>query len=67
MPTGPSDKTQDFSAPMLEEGQGRYSVQVAFPRFGVWDGLIAVRQGEDEFTTGQTHQRRPPLSGPGPA
>jgi nitrogen fixation protein FixH len=49
----PSDKTRDFSAPMVEEGPGRYAAAVVFPLFGAWDGLIAVRQGEDEYTTGQ--------------
>jgi nitrogen fixation protein FixH len=49
----PSDKSQDFSAPMAKEGPGRYSVRVTFPLFGAWDSLIAIRQGEDEFTTGE--------------
>jgi nitrogen fixation protein FixH len=48
----PSDKSRDFSAPMAAEGPGRYAAQVVFPLFGAWDGLVAVRQGEDEFTTG---------------
>lgn len=47
----PSDKTRDFSAPMVEEGKGRYAAQVSFPLFGSWDGLIAVRQGDEEFTS----------------
>jgi hypothetical protein len=37
---------------MVEEGKGRYRAQVSFPLIGFWDGLIAVQQGEDEFTTG---------------
>jgi len=48
----PSDKSRDFSVPMTAEGPGRYAAQVVFPLFGAWDGLVAVRQGEDEFTTG---------------
>jgi len=49
----PSDKAQDFSAPMVATGLGQYSVRVLFPLFGVWDGLIAVRQGDDEVTIGE--------------
>lgn len=49
----PSDKRRDFTVPMVEEGKGRYAARVTFPLFGAWDGLIAVRQGEDEFTTGK--------------
>ncbi len=49
----PSDKTRDFSAPMAAVGAGQYSARVVFPLFGAWDALIAVRQGEDEFTTGE--------------
>ncbi|MGE5155739.1 MAG: FixH family protein [Bdellovibrio bacteriovorus] len=47
----PSDKSLDFSAPMMEEGKGRYVAQVSFPAFGLWDGLVAVGQGGDEYTT----------------
>lgn len=47
-----SDKSMDFSVPMTEEGKGQYAAQVSFPLFGFWDGLIAVKQGEDEYTTG---------------
>ncbi len=49
----PSDKTRDFSTSMVAMGAGQYSARVVFPLFGAWDGLIAVRQGEDEFTTGE--------------
>lgn len=48
-----SDKARDFSVPMMAEGPGRYSARVVFPLFGAWDALIAVRQGEDEVTTGE--------------
>jgi nitrogen fixation protein FixH len=48
----PSDKSMDFSAPMLEEGKGRYAARLSFPLYGVWDTLVAVRQGEDEYMTG---------------
>ena len=49
----PSDKNRDFSVPMLEEGKGRYAARVSFPLFGAWDGLVAVRQGADEYTRGE--------------
>lgn len=49
----PSDKSQDFSVPMVEVGSGQYSARLTFPLVGVWDSLIAIRQGEDEFTTGE--------------
>ena len=49
----PSDKARDFSAPMVAVGPGQYSARVVFPLFGAWDGLVAVRRGEDESTTGE--------------
>lgn len=49
----PSDKSADFSVPMSQIGPGQYLARVSFPLFGVWDGLVAVTQGEDEFTSGQ--------------
>jgi nitrogen fixation protein FixH len=48
----PSDKSRDFNAPMVEEGPGRYAARVGFPLFGHWDWLVAVRQGQDEYSTG---------------
>lgn len=47
-----SDKSKDFFVDMEAEGKGRYVANVSFPLFGFWDGLIAVQQGEDEYTTG---------------
>ena len=49
----PSDKSQDFAVPMTKVGAGQYSVHLTFPLIGVWDSLIAIRQGEDEFTIGE--------------
>ncbi len=46
----PSDASRDFSLPMTREGQGRYVVKAAFPLIGVWDTLIAVQSGGDEYT-----------------
>jgi len=45
----PSDATRDFALPMIEEGKGRYMVKVIFPLLGVWDTLVAVGRGEDEY------------------
>jgi nitrogen fixation protein FixH len=49
----PSDAGRDFSLPMTREDTGRYVVKAAFPLIGVWDTLIAVRSGEDEFNIGE--------------
>lgn len=48
----PSDKAMDFSTPMGEEGKGRYAARLSFPLYGVWDALVAVQQGGDEYMTG---------------
>jgi nitrogen fixation protein FixH len=49
----PSDAAQDFDLPMTEEGPGRYRVEVAFPLLGVWDTLVSVQSGEDEYNLGK--------------
>jgi len=49
----PSDKARDFSLPMAVEGRGRYVADVSFPLIGVWDTLVAVRTGGEEYTVGQ--------------
>jgi nitrogen fixation protein FixH len=49
----PSDASRDFSAPMLEEGNGRYVTEVQFPLKGVWDTLFSVTRGSDEFNEGK--------------
>ena len=49
----PSDVSRDFSEPMLREAKGRYVVRTAFPLIGVWDTLIAVTIGEDEYSVGE--------------
>lgn len=49
----PSDSSRDFSRVMTEEGPGRYLAEVSFPLIGVWDTLMAVRHGEDEYQVGQ--------------
>lgn len=49
----PSDASRDFQLPMVEEGKGRYMVEVSFPLLGVWDTLVAVSNGEDEYNLGK--------------
>jgi nitrogen fixation protein FixH len=49
----PSDVSRDFSIPMIREGKGRYLVRTSFPLIGVWDTLIAVKTGEDEYSVGE--------------
>lgn len=46
----PSDAGRDFTLPMTREDRGRYVVEVSFPLIGVWDTLIAVGYGEDEYS-----------------
>ncbi len=52
----PSDAREDFNRPMLEEGIGRYRVELVFPRFGIWDTLVSVQHGEDEYNLGRRIQ-----------
>nr|VFJ78016.1 MAG: Nitrogen fixation protein FixH [Candidatus Kentron sp. FW] len=50
----PSDTTADFSIPMTKippatkAGPDRYLAEVVFPLGGVWDIVVAVKQGETE-------------------
>jgi nitrogen fixation protein FixH len=45
----PADHKQDFNLPMQAVAPGRYQAEISFPLLGVWDILVSVRQGEDEF------------------
>jgi nitrogen fixation protein FixH len=45
----PSDAKQDFSLPMKQVGPGSYEAQVTFPLKGVWDTLVSIQDGEDEY------------------
>lgn len=56
----PSDVTRDFSVVMNEEAPGRYIAEVSFPLIGVWDTLMAARQGDDEYHVGQRISVRRP-------
>jgi nitrogen fixation protein FixH len=47
----PSDARRDFSVPMELEAPGRYRATVGFPLKGVWDILVSVQGGEDEYNT----------------
>ena len=49
----PSDAGRDFSLPMIREDKGRYVVKAAFPLIGVWDTLIAVKSGADEYSVSE--------------
>jgi hypothetical protein len=49
----PSDATRDFEAEMIQEDKGRYMARVRFPLLGIWDTLIAVTSGEEEYSLGQ--------------
>ena len=60
----PSDASRDFSLPMKEEGPGRYRADVAFPLKGIWDLLVSVRQGGDEFNVGRRISVLEHLKGP---
>nr|VFK42686.1 MAG: Nitrogen fixation protein FixH [Candidatus Kentron sp. TC]VFK57064.1 MAG: Nitrogen fixation protein FixH [Candidatus Kentron sp. TC] len=44
----PSDTAYDFSIPMTEMDANRYLAEATFPLKGVWDIVIAVKQGEIE-------------------
>ena len=49
----PSDVDRDFSLPMRPEGSGRYVVKVRFSLAGLWDTLVSVRSGGEEYLVGQ--------------
>lgn len=49
----PSDSGYDFRQLMERDAAGRYRADVRFPLIGVWDVLVSVKQGGDEFNTGR--------------
>jgi nitrogen fixation protein FixH len=49
----PSDVSLDFALPMVEEAPGRYAVEVRFPLSGIWDTLVAARDGDGEYSLSQ--------------
>mgnify|MGYP001769743253 CR=1 FL=1 len=46
----PSDAKADFHLPMRKVGPGRFEAEVRFPLKGVWDLLLAVRSGDQEYS-----------------
>ena len=45
----PSDSARDFSVAMQRVGPGEYEAEVSFPLKGVWDILVSVRRGDQEY------------------
>lgn len=45
----PSDAKQDFSVPMQQQSPGHYLADVSFPLKGVWDTLVSVQKGDEEY------------------
>lgn len=45
----PSDAKQDFSVSMQRIGSGQYEAEVTFPLIGLWDILVSVKNGADEY------------------
>lgn len=56
----PSDAERDFSLPMNQEAKGLYTVKAKFVLKGVWDVMVSVKQGEDEYHLGQRIQLEAP-------
>jgi nitrogen fixation protein FixH len=49
----PSDRSADFSLPMVEEAPGRYVAEVNFPLPGLWDTLVAAETAGQEVAFDQ--------------
>lgn len=49
----PSDRSADFSLPMVEEAPGRYAVEVTFAMPGLWDTLVAAEAAGQEVVFDQ--------------
>jgi len=45
----PSDAKMDFSVVMQQVGAGEYEADITFPLLGLWDILVSVNNGEDEY------------------
>lgn len=45
----PSDVAADFSVQMIPQGAGRYAVDLMFPLPGVWDLIVNIIKGDDQF------------------
>ena len=49
----PSDRSADFSVPMVEEAPGRYVAEVTFSMPGLWDTLVAAETKGQEIVFDQ--------------
>lgn len=49
----PSDAKKDFSLPMTKVAGGLYSADVVFGLKGVWDILVSVGSGDNEYNLGK--------------
>ncbi len=49
----PSDRDQDLSVPVAEVEPGLYRASYTLPLKGVWDLLLTLRLGEDEYAIEQ--------------
>ena len=49
----PSDAGRDFFLPMEQHAKGLYSVKAQFVLKGIWDILVSVNTGEEEYNVGQ--------------
>ena len=45
----PSDVAADFSVQMIPQGAGQYAVDLMFPLPGVWDLVVSIVKGDDQF------------------
>jgi nitrogen fixation protein FixH len=45
----PSDAESDFTMAMEMEEPGRYRVRPTFPLKGIWDLIVSIQQGEEEY------------------
>ena len=45
----PADQSADFSMPFVAEGDGRFRADVRFPLKGMWDLVVAVKAGENDY------------------
>lgn len=49
----PANADRDIAMPMEQEAPGRYAVRLAFPLTGIWDTLVSVRDGDQEYSVAQ--------------
>jgi nitrogen fixation protein FixH len=49
----PVNVGDDFHVPMEQLRAGYYEAEMSFPLLGVWDLLVTVHRGEEEYSTAQ--------------